>query len=149
MKSPFTFNKDQRGMTLVELLAVLVISSLVAMLIWTAVMLVLKYNISETKKLQLQQEANYIISEIQNVHRYCDNYSLTIQSNQVSINDCNTNSNRIISNDYIYTGTSFDDKQIDAKTKDAAYKIDLLIRDPDNRRIQVEVSTVITRYKSN
>ena len=30
------------------------------------------------RKLHLQQEANYIITEVQRIHRSCDSYDLTI-----------------------------------------------------------------------
>ena len=57
--------KKQSGMTLVEVLVVLVLSSLVTLLIWTTVSISIKYNINETKKLRLQQEMNYIITKLQ------------------------------------------------------------------------------------
>jgi len=76
--------KKQDGMTLVEVLATLLLSSLVIMLIWTTVAITMKYNLTETKKLQMQQDANYIITDIQRIHRKYDCYQIIKQENNGS-----------------------------------------------------------------
>src|SRR5690606_7167197 len=80
--------KDENGMTLVEVLVTLVLVSLVITLIWTTVMVSMKYNIVETNKLRWQQEANRIITVIQQLHRKCDTYSLTATHQEIQIDHC-------------------------------------------------------------
>ena len=75
-------------MTLVEVLVVLVLSSLVILLIWTTVSISMKYNITETKKLRLQQEMNYIITKLQQEHRIRDCYDVSIKVEEISIENC-------------------------------------------------------------
>lgn len=142
--------RKQNGMTLVEVLAVLVLSSLVILLIWTTVMTAIKYNITETKKLRMQEEANYIITEIQRIHRQCNQYELNVSAGEISVKNCDGPiSDRLISRGYNYNGTTYLKNKIDAKKKDASIPFTLVINDLDNDRLEVEITTTISRYKLN
>lgn len=142
--------RKQNGMTLVEVLAVLVLSSLVILLIWTTAMTALKYNITETKKLRMQEEANYIITEIQRIHRQCSQYELIVKIDEISMKNCigpNSISDRLISRGFNYNGTTYLKDKIDAKKKDASIPLTLVINDLDNARLEMEITTTISRYK--
>ncbi|WP_262173472.1 prepilin-type N-terminal cleavage/methylation domain-containing protein [Saccharococcus sp. Marseille-Q5394] len=142
--------RKQNGMTLVEVLAVLVLSSLVILLIWTTVMTAIKYNITETKKLRMQEEANYIITEIQRIHRQCSQYELNVSAGEISMKSCDGPiSDRVISRGYNYNGTIYVKDKIDAKKKDASIPFTLVMNDLENDRLEVEITTTISRYKLN
>ena len=74
-------HKHEKGMTLVQVLVTLVLVSLVGALIWTTVTISMNYNITETKKLRLQQEMNYIITKLQQdtVERDRERYEVDIK----------------------------------------------------------------------
>ncbi|GKV54431.1 hypothetical protein NCCP2222_03780 [Sporosarcina sp. NCCP-2222] len=95
--------KKQDGMTLVEVLATLLLTSLVIVLIWTTVAISMKYNVTETKKLQMQQDANYIITDIQRIHRKYECYQI-IQENQGSWEVQECSNGKIIS---VYSNPAF------------------------------------------
>lgn len=98
---------NEDGMTLVEVLASLILITLASGIIWTTVSVATKFNVGETTSLKIQQEANYIISELQRVHRTCEEYSLTITQSEVSIKNCRPNSKKpesVIANETISNG---------------------------------------------
>lgn len=139
--------KNQKGFSLVEVLAVLALSSLLILLIWTTVLTSMKHNVSETKKLKLQQEANYVIAEFQRIHRQCDQYEVEINDTQIELKNCNGPiSNRIISKGYNYRETTFLKGSIDAKKTNAKLPFTLTIKDRNNEKLTIEISTTLSRY---
>ncbi|NYF25031.1 type II secretion system protein J [Sporosarcina sp. JAI121] len=143
---------DERGITLVELLATIVLVSIVMVLIWNTISISMKYNLAETKKLHLQQEANYIITEIQRIHRQCDSYQLTITGSEVSMKKCvggNQIPDEIVSNIYHYIALpEYKEEVIEAKIYDSTIDLKLTVQDIQNKKLKVEVQTTISRYKS-
>ncbi|WP_039043046.1 prepilin-type N-terminal cleavage/methylation domain-containing protein [Sporosarcina sp. ZBG7A] len=138
---------NQSGMTLVELLAVLVLVSLVTGIIWTAMNISVKHNALETTKIQLQQDANFIITKIQQKHRSSECYRLIIEEQEVSLRNCegNQESTEIIGQEFQYG--PLQDIELKPK-KTSMYELTLEVKDPLNRRLSVSVPTVISRYKS-
>lgn len=63
------FIKNNKGITLVELIAALTLVSLVAVLIMTTLGIGFKHSIAESNKTSTQQEANLIVSKLLNEHR--------------------------------------------------------------------------------
>lgn len=143
---------DERGITLVELLATLVLISIVMILIWNTISISLKYNLAETKKLRLQQEANYIVTEIQRIHRQCDKYELTITGSKVSMKNCKSKNpipDVIVSDLYHYVALpEYKGEMIEAKIYDSTIDLILTVQDSQNKNLKVRVQTTISRYKN-
>jgi len=153
--------KNEDGMTLVEILATLILMTLITGIIWTTVSIATKFNISETSTLRLQQEANYIIAELQQVHRHCYTYRLTIIRDEVKVAECMDDKgnsipkyNKVISNQFKYrlkdSGESpYIDKSY-TSPKDNLELKDFIVIDPvikrNNEEKYVEVPTTISRY---
>lgn len=106
---------DQKGITLVELIAALAIVSIIAGIAWTALSIGFKHTAVETNKTTLQQDANLIVTTLSNVHRRNDFYSLKFDSaGQMIIGTCedatlcpaNLTYKRVIDSKYDYTGTT-------------------------------------------
>lgn len=137
---------NQSGMTLVELLAVLVLISLVTGIIWTTMSIGIKHNSVETTKIQLQQEANAIITKLQREHRVQECYILNIEDHEVSITNCENQPafKEVLGNDYEY-GPLMNKEFIPKKTN---ISLDLQVTDLTNPKLTVTVPTEITRYKS-
>lgn len=141
--------KNQSGMTLVEVLATLILLSLIGTLIWTTFFTSAKYNIKETTKLHLQQEANYIITKIQQQHRQLDCYQLEITEDAVELFDCENPKMLIetISSDYKYESVAL--QKVEPKLKSGDLRLKLTVKDPlKDSKLKVDVETTITRYKS-
>ena len=144
--------KNEDGMTLVEVLATLVLLSLVTGIIWTTISIATKFSVSETTELQLQQEANYIISQLQQVHRHCYTYELTITESEIKVENCmkdEINPNReydgIISDRFLYEPRPTSTEE---PTKADLYLSDFVVIDPVKKIRRVDVPTTISRYKT-
>jgi len=139
--------KNESGITLVELLATLSLLSIVVVLIWTTFFITTKHNVTETSKLRLQQEANYILTEIQQQHRHLDCYELEIEENKIKLLNCEEPSAliKVISSGYKYG--VYSSSQIYPKKEDLPFT--LIISDPINNKQKVTVETTITRFKSD
>lgn len=137
---------NQSGMTLVELLAVLVLISLVTGIIWTTMSISIKHNSAETTKLHLQQEANAVITKLQQEHRVKECYILNIDDHEVSITNCEDQPafKEILGNEYTY-GPSM---KKEFKPKKTNLSLALQVTDVTNPKLTVTVPTEITRYKS-
>lgn len=142
--------KNEKGISLVEVLAALLISSIVAGIIYTMVILSMNYNNVEATKTSLQQEANYIVTEIQRIHRQCESYTLSITTDNVEIKDCIIsrdgsvdNLNKIISNKYQYAPVL--DKFVEPK-KFNLRLCDFNVLDPNNKKLSVKIQTEFSRY---
>lgn len=163
---------DERGLTLVELLATLTLISLVTGIIWTTISIASQFSIGETTSLKLQQEANYIIAELQRFHRTCSEYNLTITPEEISINECKINGNeelsgKVISTGYIYGAfinkpapdltpselLAINEYEYYVEVKQRPLKNDIVftyfaIEDPNNDKRFVNIPTTISRYKT-
>lgn len=149
---------NEDGVTLVELLAALVLMSIVGAIIWNTVFISMRYSTTETKKLRLQQEANYVITEIQRYHRQCNKYNMTIHEDKISIKNCERDSSNlpdlVINNTFQYSSSpefhediDDPDAQIEPKTSDLSFT--LTIKDAEKTNLEVNIHTVISRYKGN
>lgn len=146
---------NEKGMTLVELLSTLVLLSLVTGVIWTTVSIATQFNVSETSVLKLQQEANYIVSELQRVHRSCYTYELIITEQEVRVLNCLDENETHIS---IYDGILSENFQYEAKvvpnepiktTTDDLDISEFTISDSANTKRSVTIPISIFRYKTN
>ncbi|WP_394119730.1 hypothetical protein [Planococcus donghaensis] len=81
---------NAKGASLVEVLAVLLLVSIIGGIGWTALNIGIKHNSVETTKTQLQQEANLIVTKLVNEHRRSDHYYLRLSDGQLEINSCDT-----------------------------------------------------------
>lgn len=147
MERRITVKKNEAGMTLVEALATLTILSVVVVVLWTTFSITAKHSILETTKLQLQQEANYILTEIQHQHRQLECYQLDIREDRVQLFNCNENPElvKVISKDYKYK----EYKSGEIKPKEGNLTFTLTVKDSkENSKLNVEIETNISRYKS-
>ncbi|MEK3934050.1 hypothetical protein MKY41_01915 [Sporosarcina sp. FSL W7-1349] len=139
--------KNEDGITLVELLASLILVSMVVVLIWTTFFISARHNTSETTKMRLQQEANYILTAIQQQHRQKECYDLIVAVEELKIKDCDSNEETTLSSGYIYK--LYPENPTDIRPKEQDLELTLIIKDgKENSRLQVEVESTISRYKS-
>ncbi|WP_424236795.1 PilW family protein [Bhargavaea ginsengi] len=80
--------KNEAGMSLMEVLAVLVIGTMFMMLAMTMIGLNMKSNAAQMAKTRLQQEANLITAELAEAHRQCPDMLLFKEGQALSIEGC-------------------------------------------------------------
>lgn len=169
--------KNERGITLLEILAALVISSIIIGIIYSFLIIAVEYNSTETTKTRLQQEANYITTEIQRVHRKSDCYVLIIDSGGVIIaEECkDTDGDLLHDNTRVLTGNF--EYSIEREETPIIYQVfphgkkasqneeigihelaeividgdfileNFTVSDPANETLDVKISTAFTRYR--
>lgn len=152
--------RNQQGITLVELLAALILVSIVVTIAWTALFTGMKHTVAETTKTQLQQEANLVITKLTSEHRKNDLYYLRMNAGKLEINTCDKVSespancqgfSSTMNGEYIYGGTingvdfqNWDSsKLIDPKKEHVILKVK--VADPAKPTRSVTVETALTR----
>ncbi|MBX0315084.1 prepilin-type N-terminal cleavage/methylation domain-containing protein [Planococcus glaciei] len=157
---------NQKGVTLVELLAALVLVSIVATIAWTALSIGFKHTAAETSKTQLQQDANLIVTKLTNEHRRNDHYYLKFVSGHLEINPCNVDDVnptiincegfvRLTDANFEYSGTintkPFTDliSPLKIEPKSKHVELELKVADPVKPTRSVEVKTTLTRILTN
>lgn len=71
--------KNQRGITLVEVLATIILISIISFLTWNIFFQGKNYTEKSISKSQMQQEANIILSRLSKIHQSSDTYEVNIQ----------------------------------------------------------------------
>ena len=143
--------KNEKGVTLIELLAVLVLVSLIFTIIMTTFTISFKYNATETKKLKMQQEANYLVSFILQKHRTLEAYELMISDDKLVFKECVTAEESceglesVIGNDFNYSLTH---NPGIIRPKEEDFPTTIIVKDPKNNDLKVTVQTRFARYKS-
>lgn len=145
-----------------ELLAALVLVSIIATIAWTALTTGMKHGTAETNKTIMQQDANLMISSLMAVHRGSDKYSIIFEDNQLKLDYCdktNICGVREISSKYDFTGSKVNDTDVDASSSPIVIadltpekehtKITLKITDLNNIKRTLKVDTTLTRVLTN
>ncbi|MFD1927278.1 prepilin-type N-terminal cleavage/methylation domain-containing protein [Sporosarcina siberiensis] len=158
-------HKNEHGVSLVELLAVLALVAMIATLILTTFFIATKYNLTETKKLKMQQEANYIITFILQKHREVEDcYSLKINDENLFFDYCDESKpDKLISNGYeykLYHPLEPENPLVPQAERDAIeeserfypkednLQMTLMLIDLSNDQLKVSIDTTFVRYKT-
>ncbi|QHJ71594.1 PilW family protein [Planococcus halotolerans] len=158
-------NLNQRGITLVELVAALALVSIIAVAAWTTLTIGMKHGAAETSKTMLQQDANLVISKLSAAHRMNDYYYLQFVGGNLEIKTCNDKDDgsvecdtlfrRITDNSYLYSG-SINGTDFSAwssttliEPKKQHVNFILNVADPVKTARAVNVKTSLTRIITN
>ncbi|MGK7377899.1 PilW family protein [Planococcus sp. 1R117A] len=157
---------NQKGVTLVELIAALALVSIVAAIAWTALSIGFKHTAAETSKTQLQQEANLIVTKLSSEHRRNDHYYFKLNGGHLELNACNEDEVdptiitcggfvRLTDTNFLYSGTingkKFEDWLATEKIDPKKNHVELVLKvaDPVKPTRLVEVKTTLTRILTN
>ncbi|MFF2794323.1 type II secretion system protein [Lysinibacillus xylanilyticus] len=140
--------KNERGLTLVEVLATLIIFSLVFILVWSIFFQGTNYSKKAVSKNQMQQEANVIISSLNSIHKRSTEYSVTSNSCSLSIQYTAQNAAKteVFENSQmcIKLANSFTNP-VNPKTTNVEIK--LIIEEKDHPNNKVTINTLLSRLK--
>ncbi|MEK5069477.1 PilW family protein [Sporosarcina sp. FSL K6-1508] len=142
--------KNEKGVTLIELLAVLVLVTMVGTLIMTTFFIANRFNVTETKKMKMQQEANYIITAVLQKHRTvdeCYNLNVSDTGEKIIFSICDEPGTEvIIAENFKYKLSELENR---VRPKDGDLSTTLTVSDPENENLSVSVNTIFQRYKTN
>ena len=148
--------KNQKGLTVVELLGALALVSLIAIIAWTALSIGLQHTALETGKTKLQQEANNMVATLSAEHRRSEEYYLRFQEGQLQISTCTsagscTDFQDVSDKAYAISGsvnkvafTDLDGSE-PIKPKESHVNLYLKVADPLKPSNSVSVNTTLTR----
>lgn len=152
---------NQKGITLVELIAALALVSVIAVAAWTTIFIGMNHGAAETSKTMLQQDANQIVTKLSAEHRQNDYYYLKYNSGNLEISICNDNHStgavecgsftKLTENSNVYTGSinSTDFTAWNSTTliepKKQHVNFILKVADPVKTARSVELKTTLTR----
>lgn len=152
---------NQKGITLVELIAALALVSIIAVAAWTTLNIGMQHGAAETSKTILQQDANLIVTSLSAEHRKNDGYFLRFMSGHLEISSCKENDltgaldcetfKRITDNTYQYSGsingTDFSAWSSTTLIEPKKQHVDFILKvaDPVKTARSVKLKTTFTR----
>ena len=142
----YKYIENQKGITLVELLAALLLASVVIVIIMTSFSIGIKHNASESKKVLLQQEANLILATITNKHRAGDCYNLTVKNKKLFLLTCGGDEDGSVTNNLFEYQINTHGFSGNPKKEDLT--LELIVIDPENDHLNVIINSTISRIKT-
>lgn len=137
---------NQKGVTLVELLATLVISGIFATIIWTFLFQTMKTNEVEISKNQLQQEANIILNALDEVHRKSAEYKIDYSNDEIIITGTNS-SQMVFSNPQIdYHLLPIESGKIISPVNEQL-TMTLVLKSKTNKNVNITLKSTFNRLK--
>jgi len=141
--------KNEKGITLIELLAALVLFGIFSTIIWAFFFQSTEANNIELTKNNLQQEANLIISTIQEVHKKSNSYTVILSEDSLEIDSDTLGTYLFNKPDITYemvSTTSINSREtIHPKEKD--FTITLIVTSKEFVNMQTTIHTVFSRIK--
>lgn len=137
---------NQKGVTLVELLATIVIFGIFSTIIWAFLSQTMKTNEVEISKNQIQQEANIILNALDEVHRKSSEYTIDFNNNGIIIKPVGS-SQIVFSNPQIdYKLLPLESgKPIHPKTDQVT--ITLVLKSKKNENVKTTLKSTFNRLK--
>lgn len=137
---------NQKGVTLIELLATLVIFGIFSTIIWTFVMQTFKTNDVEVSKNQLQQESTIILNAIDEIHRKSTSYKIDFNRNEIIITP-NHSGQIVFDNPNIIYDLSPLTTGITITPKTQNLQLNLVLTSKENEHITTNVKSTFKRLK--
>ncbi|ANU23605.1 PilW family protein [Planococcus donghaensis] len=102
---------NEKGLTMIEILAALVLVSLVVAGAWTAMSIGFKHSVVETTKTHIQQDAALVIAKLSSAHRKSDRYVMKFENEQLMLKTCSDKTGcgsfeKLVDKTYDFKGTS-------------------------------------------
>jgi len=156
---------NEKGITLVELVAALALVSVIAIAAWSTLTIGMKHGAAETSKTMLQQDANIINTKLSAEHRKNDQYYLRLMGGNLEISTCNDNDltgvvdcepfTRLTDNSFLYSGsingTDFSSWSSTSMIEPKKQHVNFILKvaDPIKTARSVELKTSLTRILTN
>jgi type II secretory pathway component PulJ len=141
--------RNERGITLVEILGAITILSILGVIVWNVFLQVYKYSQTVVSKNLMQQEANIIITNLTRIHQIEDSYEISSvpETGGVKVdipNKDNPEKTVTFDHDQLLIEFSYYG-QVNPKQEDKNIKITITDKYPTTNKIEVE--TFLYRLK--
>ena len=154
---------NQKGISLVELIAGLALVSIIAIIAWTTITIGMRHGAAETNKTIMQQEMNLMVSSLMAAHRGNEKYSIIFEGDHLKIDSCDSTgicSVRAIGSKYNFSGSIVNGTTIDTSAGTPVSFVDLMpekehtkitlkITDLSNANRTLTIETTLSRLLTN
>ncbi|WP_147532522.1 PulJ/GspJ family protein [Bacillus marasmi] len=137
---------NEKGITLLEVLATVTILSIIGMGIWNVFFQGYQFSSKTIKKSQIQQEANVAITSMMNFHRGSANsYQITVSNCEIKL--ANSSDTLVLKNPQICLKSNFSgNKNVNPDIENLNFT--LIAADKNDEQNKVTIETVLSRLKS-
>ena len=143
--------QNEKGVTLLELLAALVIFGIFSTILWAFFFQSFQANNTEITKNSLQQEANLIINTLQEVHRKSESYLIVIDADYKSLEITPDSEVGFLFNKsgvlYDITSTNTFESGDRIYPNNLDFPMTLILTSSDNNNLQIKIQTVFSKIK--
>ncbi|MFD1030485.1 prepilin-type N-terminal cleavage/methylation domain-containing protein [Metaplanococcus flavidus] len=154
---------NQKGITLVELIAGLSLVSIIAIIAWSSISIGMRHGAGETSKTIMQQDVNLMVSSLMAAHRGSEKYSIIFEDDQLKIDSCDENGDcelNEIHSKYNFTGSIVNEVVVDTSIVNPVIFVDLRpesehteitlkITDLNNDNRSLTIETTLSRLLTN
>jgi prepilin-type N-terminal cleavage/methylation domain-containing protein len=142
--------KNERGLTLIEVLAAVTVLSIIGVIVWNAFFQGYEYSQTAVSKNTMNQEANLIITNLTRIHQTSESYTLSNIDNTIVLTVTKPEPSKTIKFEHSQMEFVIDLKghsmTIDpTKTEDKKIDLTITIKDKNDSSNQVEVDTILYR----
>lgn len=141
--------QNEKGITLIELLAALVLFGIFSTIIWAFFFQSTQANNIELTKNKLQQEANLIISTLQEVHKKSNLYTVILSEDSLVVDSDTVGTYIFDKPDITYEMVSTPpiNSRETIHPKRENFTMTLIVTSKENANIQTTIHTVFSRIK--
>ncbi|MEI4769401.1 prepilin-type N-terminal cleavage/methylation domain-containing protein [Psychrobacillus sp. FJAT-51614] len=133
--------QNQNGLTLVELLAAIVIFSVISLILWRFFFQTIEFSDDAMSKNQLQKEANIILNTIQQMHTQSDLKSIKINNDSTSLT-LESNLDTVVFNN---PGIIYQTSQYTFNENPVSFKFEILLSSSKNPSITYKTNTTFRK----
>lgn len=137
----------ERGFTLIEVLASILILSIIGVIIWNVFIQGSKYAKYSLSKNALQQEANYVITNLTRIHQTSTTYQISSSSCQINVTytkQDGTISTKLFDSQDICYSTNFTGT---VNPNEDDINLTITLSDKKKSSSKVDISTILYRLK--
>lgn len=138
--------RNEKGLTLLEVLAAVTILSVVGIVIWNVFLQGYQFSNKTIKKSQIQQEANFVLTSMMNFHRGSESsYTVTVSACEIKLS--NSTDTIIFDHSLICFSSTFTGSKTVNPNKEN-FNFILIAADKNDEHNNVTIETVLSRLKS-
>lgn len=158
-ESPMKRIRNEKGITLIEVLATITILSIVSFIIYNVFSSGLRYSSQAKETVLIQQEANYLLTLLKEQHENATtDYTITIENNQnnIILNKGHSNEIDVTNSQYLYQICDLDqsdscdeqnatDHTITITPSQERFYLKMILTNKNNPDIKYEIQTILSR----
>lgn len=142
-------HRNEQGLTLLEVLATVIILSIIGIVIWNVFIQGYQFSNKSIKKSQMQQEANYVLTSMKRFHQNSDvPYYINVSGCEITVSNKPEGSDSIVFNhpQICFSSNFTGRKDVNPERENVNFII--IATDENDNRNKLSIETVLYRLKS-